>query len=74
MKQEKKSFDSIWMEIMQDAKKLDSYKFTEKRSKELEEWKNLNTHDTFWILRKIILRFYDTKEENESLKEKILLS
>jgi len=74
MKQEKKSFDSIWMEIMQDAKKLDSYNFTEKRSKELEEWKNLNTHDTFWILRKIILRFYDTKEENESLKEKILLS
>ena len=71
MENTKKNFDIVWKEIMQDAEDLESYEFRKKRSKELEEGKNINTWDILWILRNMIQRFHDYREENKKLKEEV---
>lgn len=71
MESTKKNFDIVWKEIMQDAEDLDSYNFRKKRSKELEDWKNINTWDILWILRNMIQRFHDYRKENKKLKEEV---
>lgn len=72
MENNKKSFDIVRREIMQDAEDLESYEFRKKRSKELEEGKNINIMDLLWILRTIIKRFHELIEKNRELKNKLI--
>ena len=72
MENNKKSFDIVRREIMQDAEDLESYEFRKKRSKELEEGKNINIMDLLWILRTIIKRFHELKEKNIELKNELI--
>ena len=72
MQNNKKSFDIVRREIMQDAEDLESYEFRKKRSKELEEGKNINIMDLLWILRTIIKRFHELKEKNIELKNELI--
>lgn len=72
MQNNKKSFDIVRGEIMQDAEDLESYEFRKKRSKELEEGKNINIMDLLWILRTIIKRFHELREKNIELKNELI--
>lgn len=72
MENNKKSFDIVRREIMQDAEDLESYDFREKRSKELEEGKNINIMDLLWILRTIIKRFHELRKKNLELKNELI--
>jgi len=72
MQNNKKSFDIVRREIMQDAEDLESYEFRKKRSKELEEGKNINIMDLLWILRTVIKRFHELKEKNIELKNELI--
>ena len=72
MQNNKKSFDIVRREIMQDAEDLESYEFRKKRSKELEEGKNINIMDLLWILRTVIKRFHELIEKNRELKNKLI--
>ena len=72
MENNKKSFDIVRREIMQDAEDLESYEFRKKRSKELEEGKNINIMDLLWILRTVIKRFHELIEKNRELKDKLI--
>lgn len=72
MENKKKSFDIVRSEIMQDAEDLESYDFRKKRSKELEEGKNINIMDLLWILRTIIKRFHELRKKNLELKNELI--
>ena len=72
MENNKKSFDIVRREIMQDAEDLESYEFRKKRSKELEEGKNINIMDLLWILRTIIKRFHELRKKNLELKNELI--